>query len=293
METTWSSVFCSKFNWKSHSCTTKQWKKLAAWKHLQAYVMSILYIKSKKMISPIPKIYAIFNLKEKTQHPKTLFFSKTCDDLWYRKSSPHLTPPPLLHSPDTKEVVTFSCAGKNTWQMNPPQNFANDLNEDSQTPNKILTLHHICVFKNHSNLHKLEKRLKVGWIWDFPHRLQNAQNTTWPHENRVGRKLPGKRTFRFPQSMDRSLVGFWLSVFFAKKPLKVMSNLTSPDAQVCGDMRVMSDVCLEIGLDMISNHPRGGGFTNLMISCHWISNLERNKMCVCGGLVGREGLQYP
>ena len=98
------------------------------------------------MIPPSPKIYAIFNLKEKTQHPKTLFFSKTCDDLWYQKSSPHLTPPPVLHSPDTKEVVTFSCAGKKTWQMNPPQNFANDLNEESQTPNKILTLHQICVF---------------------------------------------------------------------------------------------------------------------------------------------------
>lgn len=71
-------------------------------------------------------------------------------------------------------------------------------------------------------------------------------------------KLPGKRTFRFPIINGEVLQkpSRILALSFPKKPLKVMSNLTSPDAQVRGDMRVMSDVYLEIGLDMILNHPR-------------------------------------
>ena len=60
----------------------------------------------------------------------------------------------------------------------------------------------------------------------------------------MGRKFPGKRTFRFPTINGEVLQkpSRILALSFPKKPLKVMSNLTSPDAQVCGDMRVMSDV---------------------------------------------------
>ena len=282
METTWSSVFCSKFNWKSHSCTTKQWKKLAAWKHLQAYIMSILYIKSKKMISPIPKIYAIFNLKEKAQHPKALFFSKTCDDLWYRKSSPHLTPPPVLHSPDTKEVVTFSCARKNTWQMNPPQNFANDLNEDSQTPNKILTLHHICVFKQTFQPSQVGKTSESWLNLGFPPPASKCPKYYLAVPTINGEVL---------QKPSRILALSFLCKETSQSD--VQSDFTRCPSLWRYESHVWCWKYLEIGLDMILNHPKGGGFTNLMISCHWISNLERNKMCVCGGLVGREGLQYP
>lgn len=268
METTWSSVFCSKFNWKSHSCTTKQWKKLAAWKHLQAYIMSILYIKSKKMIPPSPKF------TENVWWPlvsKILASSNSSSSSslsWHKRGGD-----------------VFLC-GKKTWQMNPPQYFANDLNEDSQTPNKILTLHHICVFKKHSNLHKLEKRLKVGWIWDFPTGfkmpkiLPGHTRTVWGENSQV------RELFGSPQSMEkfyRSLVGFWLSVF-----QRNLSKWCPIWLHQMPKFVAIPESCLmlEVFGDWI-------GFTNLMISCHWISNLERNKMCVCGGLVGREGLQYP
>ena len=65
------------------------------------------------------------------------------------------------------------------------------------------------------------------------------------HTRTEGGKLPGKRTFLVPtingevlQKPSRILA---LS-FLCKETSQVMSNLTSPDAQVCGDMRVMSDV---------------------------------------------------
>ena len=245
METTWSSVFCSKFNWKSHSCTTKQWKNLQL-ENISRPILCLYYILNQKRWFPHPQNLRNFQFERKNTASQNIVFF---ENVWWPLVSKILASSNSSSSSSLswhkRGGDVFLCGKKNVANESTTKlrewlewRIPNSKQNSNSSSN-------LCVFNKHSNLHKLEKRLKVGWIWDsptgfkMPKILPGHTRTVWGENSRV------RELFGSPQSMEkfyRSQVGFWLSVFFAKKPLKVMSNLTSPDAQVCGDMRVMSDV---------------------------------------------------
>ncbi len=274
-----SSVFCSKFNWKSHSWPTKQWKKLQV-ENISIY-MSIC---SRKPIFPPQIISCKCQFGEKKHSIQNTVFG---ENLWW----------PLVG-----KILASSNSSSSSLSW-PPTKLSKWLGKWRFPNSKSKILDFFLVLKKHSNLWKLEECLDVGTIWDSPTGFKMPK--ILPGHMRTEGKLPGKRTFWFPQCFTEAWKDFgsqfswqrnlskwcpvWLHQLSSLWPYwELWLILSWKILEIFGDW---------IGLDMILNHPRDGGFTHLMISCHWISNLERNKMCVSGGLIKQVeiagGQQHP